>query len=334
MQILFCDTLLSVRLIYYLKIAMNVLRFGVPFILIIKITIDVYKGIIHTNDDRQEIYRRAAKRVIAAILIFLVPTFIGILFSFMGVFSNANENYQKNFLTCYNDADLELIDLLERNEEERLNAEEQVRLQQELLDYANYEALYKSIQENANKSNFTGAGSTYSSNLTDMNKQNGVYIQNGVFYRPKFREGDPSTYSGKGCPSNPKSEGYNNEYGYNNYFYTMLINLVEGAKRAGYNLGISEQGCRSYKTQEDYYRDMESGRAAVPGKSKHGWGIASDVKFYKDATNKCKGTKTRENCPGMAWVHDHAKDYGLCFPLLNADYKEDWHVEPINVENY
>ena len=176
--------------------------------------------------------------------------------------------------------------------------------------------------------------STYNSNLTDLNKQNGVFVKNGVFYKPKYKKGTTSTYSGKSCPINPLSQGYNNKYGYNNYFYTMLQNLIEGAKKAGYNLGISSSGCRSYSTQESFHKKMETGRAATPGKSNHGWGIASDVTFYKNASTKCNSPRTRSNCPGMAWVHDHAKDYGLKFPLLNASYKEDWHIEPMNLKTY
>ena len=36
----------------------------------------------------------------------------------------------------------------------------------------------------------------------------------------------------------------------------------------------------------------------------------------------------------MKWVHEHAKDYGLRFPLLNASYKEDWHIEPMTIKTY
>ena len=115
----------------------------------------------------------------------------------------------------------------------------------------------------------------------------------------------------------------------------MTENLIEAAKKAGYNLKLSSQGCRTYETQQDYYSRMEKGRAASPGKSNHGWGIASDVTFYKNATETCGNQRTRENCPGMAWVHDNAPNYGLHFPLVNSStYKEDWHMEPINLESY
>ena len=339
MQILFCDTLLSVRLIYLLKVALNLIRFVIPILLIIKITLDVYKGILNGNDEKQEILKKSTTRILAAIIIFLVPTFISLLFSFIGTFSSEGQTYKTTFTSCYNHVDIELVNKLKEIENAKLDEEAAAARKNTEIFKANYEAYLRQTEEAAQKAaldNQSGvsSSSTYQSNLTDMNKQNSVYIQNGVFYKPKYTSGKPSTYSGKNCPSNPLTQGYNNKYGYNNYFYTMLQNLIDGAKKAGYNLGISEQGCRSYSKQESYYKNYEKGRAAKPGRSNHGWGIASDVNFYKNATSACSGPRTRSNCPGMAWVHDHAKDYGLHFPLLNASYKEDWHIEPMNLKTY
>lgn len=52
---------------------------------------------------------------------------------------------------------------------------------------------------------------------------------------------------------------------------------------------------------------------APPGKSQHGKGFAADFDHFNwsPATRK--------------WVHEHAKDFGLHFPLKN----EDWHIEVI-----
>lgn len=91
MQILFCDTLLSVRLIYYLKTIINVLKFIVPMLLIIKVTFDFYKGVINPNNEKQELIKKSSTRIIAAVIIFLVPTFISILFSFI-------ESYNKEII--------------------------------------------------------------------------------------------------------------------------------------------------------------------------------------------------------------------------------------------
>ena len=162
-----------------------------------------------------------------------------------------------------------------------------------------------------------------------MNKQNGgVYVQNGVFYYPKGT-------SGKGCKT--PNGSFNNPYGYHNEFWNRLQAFKQAAIQAGYNIDYSTQGCRTYSQQVATYEKYRStpGRAAKPGNSRHGWGIASDVhSFYKNATQKCGSNRSYSNCPGMKWAHENAPKYGLNFPLLNASYKEDWHIEPLNKKTY
>lgn len=169
---------------------------------------------------------------------------------------------------------------------------------------------------------------------TDLNKQNMVYVENGVFYYPSYIYGNNSTYSGMYCPNNPQDNGYNNPYGYNNYFYTRLTKLIDDASKNGFKITLSTQGCRHYNTQVYYYNTMESGRAASPGFSLHGFGIASDLEFYNMDGSVCSGYRTDYTCPSMGWAHANAINYGLSFPLLNASYKEDWHIEPLNKMKY
>ena len=320
MQILFCDTLLSVRMIYLLKVAINVMRFVVPILLIIKITTTVYKGILSGNDEKQEILKKSVTKIIAAVIIFLVPTLISLLFTFIGTFSTEGTNYKTNFMTCYNSVNQELLNTLKKQEEERKNSEDNKTNEQNEIYKANYEAYQKALKEKAEKNaqnNQGNGGSSYSSNLTDMNKQNSVYVKDGVFYVPK-------TASGKNCPTNPLSQGYNNKYGYNNHFWDMLSKMVEDSKKAGYNLKPNNQGCRSYQDQVNL-RKKKGTIAAIPGNSLHGWGIASDLVFYKDMEHTCSG----KSCPGRNWAHEHAAQYGLEF--LKS---EEWHIQPINRKKY
>lgn len=51
--------------------------------------------------------------------------------------------------------------------------------------------------------------------------------------------------------------------------------------------------------------------AAKPGGSKHGVGLANDLKYADAATR--------------AWVHQNARNYGLWFPMAH----EPWHIEPL-----
>ena len=169
---------------------------------------------------------------------------------------------------------------------------------------------------------------------TDYNKQNSVYIIDGVFYYPRYNSNNWYSFSGTNCPSNPSLNGYNNPYGYNNYFYTRLIAFIEEANKNGYKITINSQGCRTYSTQQYYYRTMTKGRAAYPGYSLHGWGIASDLEFYQSDGSICGWGRNATTCPSMGWAHNNAYNFGLTFPLINASYKEDWHIEPINKNTY
>ncbi len=171
-------------------------------------------------------------------------------------------------------------------------------------------------------------------NETDNKKLNGVYVQNGVFYYKGYISGNYSTYSGTNCPSNPLKEGYNNPYGYNNYFYNRLTKFIEEANKNGYKITMSTQGCRTYQTQVNYYNTMERGRAAPPGWSLHGLGIASDLEFYQKDGSVCPSGRNDYSCPSMGWAHQNASKFGLTFPLLYASYREDWHIEPINKQKY
>ena len=169
---------------------------------------------------------------------------------------------------------------------------------------------------------------------TNKNKLNNVYIIDGTFYYPKYIYGNKNTYSGMTCPNDPIKEGYNNPYGYNNYFYERLTKFIDDANKNGYKITMSTQGCRTYNTQVNYYYTMERGRAAYPGYSLHGFGIASDLEFYQKDGSVCGYGRTAKNCPSMGWAHENAKNYGLVFSLLYASYKEDWHIEPINKIKY
>lgn len=169
---------------------------------------------------------------------------------------------------------------------------------------------------------------------TDENKLNHVYVVSGTFYYPRYIYGNKSTYSGMTCPSDPINQGYNNPYGYNNYFYERLTKFIEEANKNGYKITMSTQGCRTYNTQVNYYYTMEKGRAAYPGYSLHGFGIASDLEFYQNDGSVCGYGRTAKSCPSMGWAHENAKNFGLTFPLLYASYREDWHIEPINKIKY
>ena len=266
-QTLFCGTVGEAQLVYFIKLSLNIMRFILPIGLIVMITIDIYKNMANGYlDNKESIIKKSGNRILACIIVFCVPTVINIIMAFiskLGYDSNYQEylaniklinnfhlatiNSNTSFAACYIEVNLDVINQLKEAEKKQLEEKEERERKKALAIAATYKAEQQALIEANNKKNSTTG--EYTSNLTDLNKQNSVYVENGVFYAPKYRQGNESTYSGKQCTGNYESKGYNNKYGYNNYFYTMLQNLIQGAKDAGYNLKISTQGCRTYQDQ-------------------------------------------------------------------------------------
>ena len=74
-----CENVLFLRILSFFNIAMQFLRFVLPIILIIKLTLDIYKGIINPNDNSFK--EKVGRRLIACVIIFLVPTIINVFFT-------------------------------------------------------------------------------------------------------------------------------------------------------------------------------------------------------------------------------------------------------------
>ena len=117
MQILFCDTEFSLRLVYYVKVILYALQFIIPLGLIIRVTVDLFKGILSGNDEKGEIFRKSIHRIVAAVIIFLVPTLVGAVLSIFNDYSNSS-SYQDSFYNCYKQVSPELIEAAKNNNQE------------------------------------------------------------------------------------------------------------------------------------------------------------------------------------------------------------------------
>ena len=318
MQILFCDTLLEVRIVYLMKTIINFIRFVVPIILIFKISVDVYKTVLSGEYDKNDAIKKSGDRIIASILIFLIPTIVNVFISFLGKIDNNAVEYNNTFSNCYTQMNKEMLDEFIEAENQALNQRALEEKQESELRIANREA-EKKAQEEANKN------ANYSDNTTNLTKENLVYIKDGTFYYPTDIE------SGKNCPIDKDTSPTK---GYNSYFYQMLTKFVEAAKQAGFTITIGSDGCRTYDKQKELSETYSNtpGRAAKPGRSMHGWGLASDLGFKGDGCDF--GKRTEQSCKSMAWAHKNAEKFGLVFNLLDANYKEDWHIQPIKLKGY
>ncbi len=321
MQILFCDSPGVLRIIYLIKMVLNIVRFVLPIGLILMVTIDIYKNMLNGYGENKDVtIKKTMDRVLACIIVFCVPTIINLIFSILSKVDINTGNYIDTFAICYQEVTPELISNLEELEALKLSEEEEAERITRTTVVNNFKAKMQAQAEANAKRLSSSSSGKWSSSLTDLNKQNGVYVENGVFYKPKGT-------SGKNCPPSMKGTqyGYNNDYGYNNHFYDMLMELKKAANAEGYDFTPSTQGCRSYDSQVSTAKKYanEPGRAATPGRSNHGWGVASDLDFKNNASEK--------------WVHEHANEYGLAFPLYGNGYKgyqEPWHIEPLYLKSY
>lgn len=304
---------------YYLKIFIASCMTIIPLIYFEKIFIKLVKYKEENGFINKYYLKKQVKSFFPAFTIFLLAFILHNTLINNFYYSYSSKSY-RNYFKVYNSLKNKNLDLNTKNN----YLENAIALNNDIKNEKETEEI-EEVEE---------IEDTLNLNETDYNKQNKVYVIDGVFYYPQYKSGDYNTYSGTSCSNNLESDGYNNPYGYNNYFYTRLSAFIEEASKNGYKITMSSQGCRSYNTQVRYYNTMTKGRAAYPGYSLHGYGIASDLEFYHSDGSVCGYGRNDYNCPSMGWAHQNASNFGLIFPLLNASYKEDWHIEVINKVKY
>lgn len=289
----YCGPSALLRVFYFFKIILHIAFIIIPIILIVMLFVDFTKAAMAPDDSKaKKITGIAIKRIIYAVVIFLVPTIVAIFNSVLG-------DLGVNYTACFNDFSLEAINKLAKEEE----IIEKARKEAEKEDKLN-----KISKENEKLNIKKGITNNTISAPKAAGCDGVVYYENGIFYKPysKYENGHSET---KGSAS----------YGYNKYFFDMLTKFVEAGKEAGHNIKYHTGDCawRSFEQQEHYWNLYMSGKgnlAAVPGTSNHGWGIASDLKYGSNAAIK--------------WAHANASKFNLAFPISS----ENWHIEPIIVE--
>lgn len=106
-----CDTEGFLRIVYFIKLAMNILRFVIPIILIIMLTIDLVKNTITPNN--KDGMKKITNRLIAAVVVFLIPSLIDIFVGITSYFFENSDNFQNKtdykLSNCYTNANLKCI---------------------------------------------------------------------------------------------------------------------------------------------------------------------------------------------------------------------------------
>jgi LAS superfamily LD-carboxypeptidase LdcB len=114
--------------------------------------------------------------------------------------------------------------------------------------------------------------------------------------------------------------------------FDKLMDLFDKTNFPGKQKISFTDGYRSYARQEALYEKYGSGRAAKPGTSNHGWGIAVDMywgvrtSMFKDSDARPSGFKH----PNYVWMLENGKNFGWYNPVaLRDDARTDewWHWE-------
>ena len=314
-----CSDLDFLRVIYFVKGSLIIVRAFVPIILIVMATIDIYKVVIKTNEKPT---KTILNRFIAAFFVFFVPTFINVVLNSLGqsdigesvCWINANESNIK-LLKKQREIELEALKAAEKKRNEELKA------QREAYKRA-YEENKKRAEEVERNNNINSGSPNYNevmnSNYLENGRDGKVVVENGIFYKPASGQSGASGTAGSG------------PYGYNIYFYARLQKFMQAAAQQGYSISPSSSQYGAWRplSLQNYYwncyqtKSCNNGNlAAVPGTSNHGWGIASDLSF--------------NNYNAILWAHDNARSFGLVFPLcqnVRGRCSENWHIEPSNVQ--
>lgn len=126
----FCEEPNILRALLILKYALQIIFVLIPIILMIMVIIDLSKIIM--NPKTEEVsgsLSKIAKRTVAAIAVFLLPTIISYTFEALIT------NYDNELKVCYENASLERIDILLKEQEQKRateKEEEQKKLQEAL----------------------------------------------------------------------------------------------------------------------------------------------------------------------------------------------------------
>ena len=314
-----CSDLDFLRVIYFVKGSLLIVRALVPIILIVMATIDIYKVVIKTNEKPT---KTILNRFIAAFFVFFVPTFLNVVLNSLGqsdigesvCWINANESNIK-LLTKQREIELDALKAAEKKRNEEL------KVQRETYKRA-YEENKKRAEEVERNNNINSGSPNYNevmnSNYFENGRDGKVVVENGIFYKPASGQSGASGTAGSG------------PYGYNIYFYARLQKFMQAAAQQGYSISPSSSQYGAWRplSLQNYYwncyqtKSCNNGNlAAVPGTSNHGWGIASDLSF--------------NNYNAILWAHDNARSFGLAFPLcqnVRGSCSENWHIEPLNVQ--
>jgi len=160
-----CEIPSVLKVVYFIKQFINIIRILVPIGLILMILLDLFKGIVATDEDgMKKSIPTIIKRIIFAVLVFLVPTIVNFVINIVYDLTGGDAH----LLSCVVNADMELIKEYEKEYEEAKDSE--TSFLQELIQQARErieeekareeERKNRIAEENANSGNSSGNSSS------------------------------------------------------------------------------------------------------------------------------------------------------------------------------
>ena len=79
-----CDSATVLEVLYYVKIVIKLICIAVPIILIVTMLIDTVKTVSSGDANLSDLFKKYSIKLIAAILVFFIPTFVNIIADVVG----------------------------------------------------------------------------------------------------------------------------------------------------------------------------------------------------------------------------------------------------------
>ena len=79
-----CDSATVLEVLYYIKIIIKLVCIAVPIILIVTMLIDTVKTVSSGDANLSDLFKKYSIKLIAAILVFFIPTFVNIIADTVG----------------------------------------------------------------------------------------------------------------------------------------------------------------------------------------------------------------------------------------------------------
>lgn len=154
-----CQESYMLRIFYIIKVAIQAICIAVPIILIVIVSIDLAKNLLAKNKDAiTESFGTIVKRLLAAIIVFLIPTFVSLLCNMIG-------SKSLSYIECYQNANPTTIAQYKSQEDAKRAAELAAKAAERDKKIAERN---QTIEKNQTKANTSSSGNKISETAIEL----------------------------------------------------------------------------------------------------------------------------------------------------------------------